>query len=204
VSAARPIVFDLGGVVVDWQPEALIATIAHDEPTRTRVRREIFDHLDWLELDRGTLEAPEAIRRFATRAELEESHVAALLDRVAPSLTPRQDTLGLIRALRAAGHPLYFLSNMAATSIAYLEEKHDFWPLFDGGIISCRVGLLKPEAAMFERLLTQYDLEAEDTIFIDDLQANIDAAAALGMSAIRFTGAHECGRALRALPGVFF
>jgi len=79
-----------------------------------------------------------------------------------------------------------------------------FWPLFDDGIVSCRVGLLKPEPAMFERLLTQYALQAGDTIFIDDLQANIDAAAALGMSAIRFTGANECGRALRALPGVRF
>ena len=82
--------------------------------------------------------------------------VAALLDRVAPSLTPKEDTLDLIRELRAGGHPLYFLSNMASTSIAYLERTQDFWPLFDGGIVSCRVSLLKPEAAMFERLLTQY------------------------------------------------
>jgi len=204
MSVVRPIVFDLGGVVVDWQPEQLVASVADDEPMRACVRREIFDHLDWLDLDRGSLEPAEAIQRFAARTELAHEVIAALLDRVAPSLTPKQDTLDLIRELRAAGHPLYFLSNMAATSIVYLERTRDFWPLFDGGIVSCRVGLLKPEPAMFERLLTQYALQAGDTIFIDDLQANIDAAAALGMSAIRFTGANECGRALRALPGVRF
>jgi putative hydrolase of the HAD superfamily len=204
MSVVRPIVFDLGGVVVDWQPEQLVASVADDEPMRACVRREIFDHLDWLDLDRGSLEPAEAIQRFAARTALAHEVIAALLDRVAPSLTPKQDTLDLIRELRAAGHPLYFLSNMAATSIVYLERTRDFWPLFDGGIVSCRVGLLKPEPAMFERLLTQYALQAGDTIFIDDLQANIDAAAALGMSAIRFTGANECGRALRALPGVRF
>ncbi len=204
MSVVPSIVFDLGGVVVDWEPERLVASIADSETMRERVRREIFDHSDWLDLDRGSLELAEAIRRFAARTELAHATVVALLDRVAPSLTPKEDTLDLIRELRAAGHPLYFLSNMAPTSIAYLERMRDFWPLFDGGIVSCRVGLLKPELAMFERLLTQYALHASDTIFVDDLQGNVDAAAALGMRAIRFTGANECARALRALPGVRF
>jgi putative hydrolase of the HAD superfamily len=198
MTPARAVVFDLGGVVVDWQPERLIATAAPDAATRERVRREIFEHPDWLELDRGTLGHDDAIRRFAARSGLDESRVAALLVRVPPSLIPRPDTLALLRALHAGGHALYYLSNMGEPSFGHLERSHDFWPLFAGGIVSCRVRLLKPEAAIFDRLLQQYGLAARATVFIDDLQRNVDAAAALGLTAIRFTSAAQCEQALRA------
>jgi putative hydrolase of the HAD superfamily len=103
-----------------------------------------------------------------------------------------------MRALHAAGHPLYYLSNMARTSIEHLESTHDYWSLFRGGVVSCRVRLLKPEPAIFECLLSRYGLRASETVFIDDMQANIDSAAALGITAIRFVDAASCELALRA------
>ena len=109
MSTPRPIVFDLGRVVVNWRPDALVASIGADEAGRARLRREIFLHEDWLALDRGTLDHDEAVRRFASRTGLREDEIGALLSLVAPSLTPSEDTLALMRALHAAGHPLYLL-----------------------------------------------------------------------------------------------
>jgi putative hydrolase of the HAD superfamily len=203
MNATRAVVFDLGCVVVDWQPEQLIATVAHDAATRARVRGGIFEHADWHALDRGTLSEAEAVQRFARRTGLDTAQVSALLERVAPSLAPKNDTLALIRALRAAGHALYYLSNMAHRSFDYLQRHYDYWSAFAGGVVSCRVGLLKPEPAMYRRLLDGYGLAAAETAFIDDLQPNVDAAAALGMIAIRFTGAADCARALRAAGFAF-
>jgi putative hydrolase of the HAD superfamily len=202
--APRPIVFDLGGVVVEWLPERLLARMVQDEQARTTLRKDILGHDDWLALDRGTLAGDDAIRRFVGRTGLDQALVTELLDAVGPSLVAKEDTLELIRTLRAAGHPIYYLSNMAHAWFDYIERHRDFWPLFDGGIVSCRVGLLKPEPAIFEHLLERYGLRAGDTIFIDDIPENVAAAATLGISAIRFTDARECARELRALPGLRF
>ena len=200
--APRPIVFDLGGVVVEWLPERLLARMVKDEQTRARLRQDILGHDDWLALDRGTLAADEAVRRFVARTGLDHALITELLDAVAPSLVPKEDTLALMRELRAGGHPLYYLSNMAHAWFDYIERHRDFWSLFDGGAVSCRVGLLKPEPAIFEYLLAQYGLRASEAIFIDDIPENVEAAKTLGISAVRFTGARECAQALRALPGV--
>jgi putative hydrolase of the HAD superfamily len=195
----QAVVFDLGGVVVNWHPERLIAATAADEEMRARVRREIFAHPDWLEHDRGTLEKREAVRRFAGRSGLSEAQVDALLTTVAESLVPNAGTVALMTALHDVGHPLYFLSNMAPTSFDHLERTCDFWRYFSGGVVSCRVRLMKPEAAIYDHLLEQYGLRARNTIFIDDMQANVDAAAALGFTAIRFTDPEQCERDLRSI-----
>ena len=199
MSTPRPVVFDLGRVVVEWRPDTLIASLGANEPVRARLRREIFQHDDWLALDRGTLDHEDAVARFAHRTGVGEEQIGALLALVAPSLTPKADTLALMRALQASGHPLYYLSNMARTSIEYLERTHEYWALFSGGVVSCRELLLKPEPAIYRCLLDRYGLRAADTIFIDDNQANVDAAAALGITAIQFTDAASCERVLRTL-----
>ena len=199
MSTPRPVVFDLGRVVVEWRPDRLIEYLRPDDALRARVRREIFDHDDWLALDRGTLEHADAVPRFAERTGLAARDIGALMDLVAPSLTPKPDTLALMRALHEAGHPLYYLSNMARMSIEHLERSHDYWSLFRGGVASCREGLLKPEPAIFECLLKRYGLRASETVFIDDMQANVDAAAAVGITGIRFTDAASCAGALKAL-----
>ena len=93
---------------------------------------------------------------------------------------------------------------MGRTSIEYLERSHEYWTLFSGGVVSCRERLLKPEAAIYRCLLSRYGLRASDTVFIDDMQANVDAAAALGITAILFTDALACTQALRGLAGVRF
>jgi putative hydrolase of the HAD superfamily len=202
--APRPIVFDLGGVVVEWLPERLLERFIADVQMRASVRKEILGHDDWLALDRGTLEADEAVKRFVGRTGIDRALICELLDAVAPSLVPKEDTLGLIRALRAAGHPLYYLSNMAHAGFDWIERHRDFWALFDGGVVSCRVGMLKPEPAIFQHMLAKYGLPPNDAVFIDDVPENVAAATALGMSAIRFTDAPACARALRALSGVRF
>jgi len=196
---ALNIVFDLGGVVLTWQPDAIIASAFDDPATRSMVRREILDHPDWHELDRGTLPRPEAIRRAAQRTGLAETAVDAFLRRVPPALVPIPATVALLHRVKAAGHPLYCLSNMHAASIDYLERSCSFWDVFEGIVISCRVRLCKPEPAIYRHLLDANRLDATDTIFVDDLDVNLAAAAAFGIRTIRFENAAQCERELQAL-----
>ncbi|MGH8690754.1 MAG: HAD-IA family hydrolase, partial [Burkholderiales bacterium] len=99
----------------------------------------------------------------------------------------------------AKGYPLYFLSNMHCASIEHLERACTFWEVFKGGAISCRLHLCKPEPEIYAHLLNTYGLKPAETLFMDDVDQNLHAAAALGMRTLRFESAAQCERELRAL-----
>jgi putative hydrolase of the HAD superfamily len=193
------LIFDLGGVVVRWEPEAIIAGVFQDQKLRARVREGVFEHADWLELDRGTLGREDAIRRAAQRTGIEAAELTRLLIAVPPSLVPIPQTVELLYRLKARGYPLYCLSNMHVASIEHLEREQKFFEVFTGRVISCRLNLCKPEPGIYRHALETYGLRAEETVFIDDVEVNVAAAATLGIRTIQFRDAAQCERELRAL-----
>ncbi len=193
------IVFDLGRVVVRWEPDAIIADAFADPAVRTTVRTEIIDHPDWLALDRGVLSQHDAIVRAAERTGLPVPDVAGFLKRVPHALVAIPESVDLMYRLKAAGHRLYCLSNMQVASIDHLERTYTFWDVFDAAVISCRIHLIKPEPAIYVYLLEKHGLHGTDTIFIDDTAANLDAAARFGIRTIRFENAAQCELRLTAL-----
>ncbi|MCP4302131.1 MAG: HAD family phosphatase [Gammaproteobacteria bacterium] len=190
------IVFDLGGVVFDWQPDTVIRRAFQDPRTQDLVRAEILEHADWVELDRGSIALSEAIVRGASRTGLPHKDIEALFNQVPPSLTPIQETIDLIRSVRDSDNRVFVLSNMALASITYLEKQHEIWDMFDGIIISCRIQKVKPEIEIYEHLLTEYQLEATETVFIDDLSENLAAASSIGIQTIKFVDPSQCRRDL--------
>lgn len=193
------IVFDLGGVVVRWEPEALIARVFADPVVQAIVRKEIIGHADWLALDRGTLSRRDAIARAAQRTGLSEADVDELLRQVPPALVAIPGTVSLMYRLKAQGHALFCLSNMHLASIEHLEQAYTFWEVFTGIAISCRLHLCKPEPAIYSYLLETYGLEGANTVFIDDTEVNLTAAAQFGIRTIKFESPAQCERQLRAL-----
>ncbi len=193
------LIFDLGGVVVRWDPAAIIASVFQDQKLRARVHEGVFEHADWLELDRGTLGREDAIRRAAQRTGIDAAELTRLLIAVPPSLVPIPQTVELLFRLKAQGHPLYCLSNMHVASIEHLEREQRFFEVFTGRVISCRLNLCKPEPAIYRHALQTYGLRAEDTVFIDDVEVNIEAAAKVGLRTVQFRDAAQCERELRAL-----
>ena len=160
------------------------------------MRVEILEHPDWLELDRGTITLDQAIDRGATRTALPRQDVERLFNEVPPSLTPIEETIELIRAIRVTNNRLFVLSNMHLASITYLEQTHRIWDMFDGIVISSRIRKVKPEIEIYEHLLTAYQLKAIETIFIDDLSENLAAASSIGIQTIRFVDPSQCRQAL--------
>lgn len=190
------IVFDLGGVVFKWQPDAIISSIFDDRDAQDLVRTEIFEHPDWLELDRGTMSLPAAIDRGANRTGLPVKDIERLLTAVPHFLAPIDQTIALIRRLAKTSNKLFVLSNMHLASIAHLEQKHDIWALFQGVVISSRIKAIKPEIRIYRYLLDKYRLRPADTVFIDDMPENLAAASSMGIYTIRFFNAAQCERAL--------
>lgn len=196
---ARNIIFDLGGVVLDWNPDAILAGFYEDAALRPLVKAAVFQHPDWLDLDRGVLEEGAAIQRIRGRIDRPEQELQALFAAVRASLVPKPETLQLLERLDARGVPLYCLSNMPAGTAAWLRERHSFFTRFRGIVISGEERMMKPERGIFELLLHRFGLDPRDTLFVDDSVPNVVAARALGMQAVLFTDAVECGRELDVL-----
>ena len=181
------IVFDLGGVVFNWQPDSIIRGIFTDSRTQKLVRAEIILSLE------------DAIIRAANRTGLPYADIEKLFNAVPPSLTPIPGTIELIRSIKDTTNRLFVLSNMQSASISYLEMNHNIWDLFDGVVISCRIKKVKPEIAIYQHLLKAYKLEAAETVFIDDMGENLAAAASIGIHTIKFVDPSDCKQRLEEL-----
>ncbi|MDA3140360.1 HAD-IA family hydrolase, partial [Vibrio metschnikovii] len=83
--------------------------------------------------------------------------------------------------------------------VFHLKTAYTFWGLFDGAIVSAEVGLLKPQREIYLSLLSQYDLNAAETIFIDDMLYNVQGAESVGIKGIQFESAFQCEQALKSL-----
>jgi FMN phosphatase YigB (HAD superfamily) len=196
----RNVVFDFGGVLVSWRPQEIIDSFYDEPQLRAAVRTHAFEHDDWLDMDRGTLDEASVVRRCAARMARPEGELRALFDHVRAALKPIEPTVALLRELRErAGLKLYGLSNMSEAIFAYLDGRHDFFKLFDGIVVSTAVKLLKPEAAIYEHLRDRFKLDFSETVFIDDLSRNVESARRAGLPAIRFETAEQVRRELESL-----
>jgi putative hydrolase of the HAD superfamily len=197
------IVFDFAGVLFGWHPPSLLKRVlpgrATDETSAARWAAAIFQGYggDWAEFDRGTL-SPEALTDLiAQRTGLEPDEVQRVVDGVAAELQPIDATVALLRRLRDAGHTLYFLSNMPAPYADHLQACHPFVGWFSDGVFSARVGLIKPEPAIFDLAARRFAAAPDDLLFFDDVGANVDAARRAGWDAQLFTDAAGCEAELR-------
>ena len=190
VTDLRSVVFDFGGVLVDWNPRHLYRKVfGEDVDVMERFLAEVCT-VEWhLQHDRG--------RSFAeTIPELSAVHPEHA-DRIA-MWGPRfvemiageiPGAVAVLTELRDAGVPLYGLSNMPAEAMDGLRAAHPFIDLLDGVVVSGEEGMIKPEPAIFELLTARFGLEPAVTLFVDDMPANVDAARALGFEAHRFIDA---------------
>lgn len=191
------IIFDLGRVVVSWDPVAIVRSVRGPDDAEALAER-LFNHPDWLEVDRGTLSLHTMARQAQGRTGLPAAQNLAILQAVPASLLPDPAMLTLIETLHGAGHRLYALSNMGHASIDWLEL-HAFWRFFSGKVVSARVRMMKPEPDIYRYLLVSFDLKADECLFIDDSPANVAAAQALGIGGLVFTDVPSCRQQLLSL-----
>jgi putative hydrolase of the HAD superfamily len=204
MGAIRNVIFDLGGVLLEWNPAVILERCYADAASRQAVREGLFRHGDWRAFDRGELSEAELIARAGRRTGRSTAELARVLDSVRESLAEKSQTVGVLRELSGRGVPLYCLSNMPSSVFAYVRRRHGFWDAFRGIVISGEVGKIKPDPAIFVHLLERYALAAGESVFIDDLPQNIEAARDLGLHTILFSDADHCRRMLESCLGAAF
>ncbi|HEV8444443.1 MAG TPA: HAD family phosphatase [Steroidobacteraceae bacterium] len=199
----KNVVFDAGGVLLEWNPPRTIAELYPDPQVQAQIRQYIFEHPDWHEFDRGTLTADSAPSHFSMLSGRSEEEVRHLLRVTAESLRPIDGTIRLLEELAAARIRLYLLSNMPVSTWEILSKRHAFFQHFEHLVISGAILMLKPEPAIYKHLVDATGIVPAESVFIDDLQRNVIAARESGLHAIQFTSPGQCRAELRAyLPHV--
>ena len=201
MSAAAPmrptaVIFDLGGVLVDWDPRYLYRQLFDDPDEMESFLAEITT-AEWnahQDAGRPWVEAVELlVAEHPQRRELIEAFHRRWPEMLAGEIP---GTVSVLAGLRAAGVRLIALSNWSAETFPFARERFDFLAWFEGIVISGDVGVNKPDRRIFDHLAERFGIEPAAALFIDDSSANVDAATALGFGAIQFTDATALRREL--------
>ncbi len=182
----KDVVFDFGGVLMDWNPRYFYRTYFKDEKQMEYFLSHICND-EWnAEQDRGR-SFEEGVRLLQAQYPQYAEPIRLYKDKWGCMLKgefPR--SVDLLKRLKGQGYGIYGLTNWSAETIPLAYSRYDFFALFDGIVVSGEEKIIKPDPRIFEILLERYHLTAGDTLFIDDSRANIEAAARLGFQTILF------------------
>ncbi len=200
----KNIVFDFGRVLVDWNPHHL-----YDKYFGSREKAEWFLNniclYSWnLQMDGGKPFAEGVAELQAEHSEWSEAiaiYHTRWIEMMGGEIEGMSD---ILRRLKEAGYGVYGLTNWSSETFPLVKDKYPIFGLLDGMVVSGEEHLLKPDAAIYKCLLERYNLQAEESLFVDDNADNVAGARNVGMKAVQFTSAEELERELKEVYGLQF
>ena len=195
----RHIVFDIGKVLIHYDPNLPLQRIIPDPDERAEFFATVCTH-DWnIEQDRGRSWA-EAEALLIDEFPEHEENIRAFRQYWA-EMVPHayEDSVAIMTGLIEAGHDVTMLTNFAADTFVEARRMYPFLNTPRGVTVSGEVGLIKPDRAIYQRHATDFALEPARTVFIDDSFPNVEGARAAGWQAVHFTGAEQLKADLRGL-----
>ncbi len=190
------IVFDFGGVLIDWNLHYLYREFFPDDESIERFLEEVHFREYNFEKDKGRPYADicaELCQKFPHYAAPLRAYQTRWLETVSG---PIQAVVDILQSLKGSGKILYGLSNWSAADFPPIRQRYGFFDWFDTIVISGEVGSAKPETRIYQALLERTGREAEDCLFIDDMPQNIEAARKLGFQTIWYQNPDQLKREL--------
>ena len=189
----KNLVFDLGNVLIEWNSEKILTYFEPEKERRQVLRQAIFESGVWHQTDKGELSLKEACEEVLTQLDASyHSAIKNIFYHWYEVVYVYSDLQERIRLWVAQDYRIYILSTTC--EIFYHIEKAGLlpiYPLLSGYILSSEVGVVKPEVEIYHKLLKKYGLDPVESVFIDDIQANLDTAAELGFETILSTSETE-------------
>ena len=198
---AKPniVVFDIGNVLLDWDPRHLYRKVFDDHARMEQFLAEVCTPAWNIEQDRGRL-FRDAVAELVAKHPHLDAEIRAFDERWVETVSgPIQDSVDLLAELQVKGVPTYAITNFSAEKFADAQRTWPFLGSFIDVIVSGEHRVLKPDPAIYRLLLDGNGLAAEACVFIDDSQKNVVGAQAVGMHALHFTGAERLRQDLRGL-----
>ena len=180
----KTLVFDIGGVLVNWAPVEFCKNFTSDEEEAKRLSKILFEGPEFKGGDIGKYTRKDThellLKNYPELTDVVNKAMAGC-DEI---LVASQENTQLLKELKAAGFELYFLSNTNPTAFEYMNATHEFFSLMVDGVASFKVGLLKPDHAIFEYFLEKFGKKAEECVFVDDTPVNTKSAAECGYNIV--------------------
>jgi 2-haloacid dehalogenase len=195
----RVVVFDLGGVLLDWNPRHLYRKLFPDEQAMEAFLGEVCTP-EWNERQDAGRPFADAIASLLPHHRDKLHLITAWRDRFGEMIPGAlEETVAIAGELRARGVPLYALTNWSAETFPSQRGRFAFLDWFEGIVVSGAEGTMKPDPRIFRLLLERYRLAADEAVFIDDNAKNAQAAGMLGIHGIHFQSPAQLRRELVAL-----
>ncbi len=182
----KSIVFDLGGVMVDFDPKSYLVDLLCNAEMEEKVYELTFGSEEWKLMDAGLISRFEGNKRMLERAQQEGCtfEVQGVLDDWIHILHVRHRMQELVRRMKNHGYCVYYLSNIPQDVLDLLRQR-GVLDRFDGGVASCEVHINKPDPRIYQALLDKYHLKAEECVFIDDRLENVQTAFSMGFAGVQ-------------------
>ncbi|MBA4166985.1 MAG: HAD family phosphatase [Chitinophagaceae bacterium] len=183
----KTIIFDLGGVLIDWNPDYVYRTIFSDENKMRKFYEEICTP-DWNEEQDAGRSLMEATEHLVAKFPHEEKNIRAYYGRWEEMLRgPIEGTVDILKELKDSGkYKLYALTNWSHETFPVTLRKFDFLHWFDGRLVSGEEKMRKPFMEIYELLLQKFNIDPHTAIYIDDNERNLTAPESMGIHTIHF------------------
>jgi len=182
----RNIVFDIGNVLVAFRWREYFAEFGYPADIYDRLAKATAMSPVWNEYDRGVWTEEEVLQGFIANDPELEPQIRETLSSLKGLLIMYDYTMAWIKELKGKGYGVYYLSNYSWPAYRDCKDELKFLSYMDGGILSYKEHVIKPDAAIYHLLMERYGLKAEECVFLDDTEKNIKAAQAVGMHGILF------------------
>jgi len=181
----KNIVFDMGNVLIDYQPARLVAKLFSDPEKQALIMKEVFQSSGWKQLDRGSITFDDHYQDLISHLPQYTQEIGWLLDNwhIDQPLIP--GIHDLLKKLHAKSYDLFLLSNASKRFYTYAPEMEIF-NLFTGLTISAELNLMKPEKEIYDRFCQIHGVIPQECLFIDDQNENVNAALKAGWYAVKF------------------
>lgn len=183
----KNIIFDVGMVLVDFSWERLFDQLGFRGEEFEAVADATVRNEMWNEFDRSRMSDEEILSGFIANAPKQEEQIRLLWNRIAESIVCYPDTHTWVQSFKDKGYGCYILSNYPRRTYELTKEELSFEKRMDGALYSFQVQQIKPEPEIFHTFLERFGLLAEECVFLDDNEKNVEAARKLGIHGIRFT-----------------
>lgn len=177
-------VFDLGNVMVYFQPGSYLKQLGYDDEHIPALWDAIFRSDAWLACDAGTMTRAEEIEAICAAHPELEADIRLIMGRCDEMLTPIPASVRALERLTREGYDCYYLSNTNGPAMDFMTHC-DYFKMFKGGVASYAEKLSKPDPAIFRLFCERFGLEAGECVFIDDSASNVEAARECGFAAYR-------------------
>ena len=189
----RNIIFDIGGVLLNYNPKTYLDKLNIEESKRKTLNDIIFHNPKWRDCLNGFISNSELIEYLVKENQKYKSEIEQILSKenLKYMLPPKQEMIEYYKTLKQKGYKIYLCSNITKDTYNYIKDSFEIIRVADGGVFSCFENISKPNVEIYQKLIEKYDLDIGKSILIDDTKRNIISANDIGLKGILFNNIED-------------